>query len=65
MEEQITELFNAYPTLGTILAVVVAAHALALVVVNLTPTPKDDKIVSRVYKVVEWLAGIVSSKSKD
>ena len=46
----------------------VAIHGLALVIVNLTPTPKDNaalgaasKLVVRGYRVVELLAGIVDS----
>lgn len=65
MEELIVDLFSRYPVLSTVLAGLVAAHALALFIVNLTPTPKDDKIVRKVYKVVEWVAGIVSTKSKE
>lgn len=47
-----------------ILAVIVAAHALALAIVNLTPTPKDDEIVGKVYKVIEALAGVLTRKAK-
>lgn len=65
MEELIVELFDKYPTLSTVLAGVLAAHSLAVFIVNLTPTPKDDRIVRRVYRVVEWVAGIVSEKSKE
>jgi hypothetical protein len=49
----------------------VAIHGLALVVVNMTPTPKDNealdgvaKVVVKVYRAVEILAGIVSKKAK-
>jgi hypothetical protein len=49
----------------------VAIHGLALVVVNLTPTPKDNerlgnvaRVVVKVYRAVEILAGIVSRKAK-
>jgi len=48
-----------------ILAVVAALHLLAVAIVNLTPTPKDDEIVGKIYKVVEVLAGLVSNKAKD
>ena len=41
-----------------------ALHILALAVVNLTPTPKDDEIYGKVYKVIEMLAGIVSKTAK-
>ena len=64
MDELIIDLFTKYPVLGTVLAGVIAAHALALFIVNLTPTPKDNQVVTRVYKVVEWLAG-VTSKAKE
>lgn len=47
-----------------ILAVIAGAHALAVAVVNLTPTPKDDEIVGKVYKVVEVVAGVVTRKAK-
>lgn len=42
-----------------------AIHAAALAVVNLTPTPKDDEIVAKAYKVIEALAGIFGKKAKD
>lgn len=50
--------------LDGILAVIVAAHALALAIVNLTPTPKDDEIVGKVYKVIEALAGVLTRNAK-
>jgi hypothetical protein len=48
-----------------IVAVLLAAHALAVAVVNLTPTPKDDEIVGKVYKVIEFVAGIFTRKAKE
>lgn len=65
MEDLIREFFEAYPVAGTVLAGLVAAHALAIFVVNLTPTPRDNAVVRRVYKAVEWLAGVVSKKAKE
>lgn len=47
-----------------IITVVIAAHALALAVVNLTPTPKDDAVVAKIYTVIEWIAGVVTRKAK-
>lgn len=45
---------------------VVALHGVALVIVNLTPTPKDDEALSNVrragvkfYRAIEVLAGVV------
>jgi hypothetical protein len=41
-----------------------ALHLLALAVVNLTPTPKDDEIYGKFYKVIEMIAGIISKTAK-
>jgi len=41
-----------------------ALHLLALAIVNLTPTPKDDEIYGKFYKVIEMIAGIVSKTAK-
>lgn len=48
----------------TALQLVLAAHALALVIVNLTPTPKDDEAVAKFYRAIEFLAGIVTRLAK-
>lgn len=48
----------------TALQLVIAAHALALVIVNLTPTPKDDEAVAKFYRAIEFLAGIVTRLAK-
>jgi hypothetical protein len=52
-------------------ALVVALHGVALVIVNLTPTPKDDealsaarRVVVKLYRAVEILAGIVGPLAK-
>lgn len=47
-----------------LLTVLFAAHALALAIVNLTPTPKDDEVVAKYYRVLEILAGIVTRLAK-
>lgn len=47
-----------------ILAVLAAAHVLAVAIVNLTPTPKDDEIVAKVYGWVEFAAGLITPKAK-
>lgn len=51
---------NVDSILFAVSAVVAAASAVAA----LTPTPKDDSIVAKVYKVVDWLALNVG-KAKD
>lgn len=52
-------------------ALAVAIHGVALVVVNLTPTPKDNealdsysRLVVKLYRVIEVFAGIVSPRVK-
>jgi len=47
-----------------IVGVAGAAHLVALAVVNLTPTPKDDEAYARFYKVVEKMAGLFTKVSK-
>lgn len=47
-----------------IVSVVAGAHMLALAVVNLTPTPKDDEIYGKIYRAVEILAGLVTKLAK-
>ncbi len=47
-----------------LVTLVVAVHAVALIIVNLTPTPKDDEKLAKVYKVVEKFAGVITRKAK-
>jgi hypothetical protein len=47
-----------------IIAALIAVHAAAVAIVNLTPTPKDDEVVGKIYRVIEILAGIVTKLSK-
>jgi len=44
--------------------ILAALHVLALAVVNATPTPKDDEIYGKFYKVIEVIAGIVTRTAK-
>jgi len=57
----ITYLSNNWAEVAGILA---AVHVLALAVVNATPTPRDDEIYGKLYKVVEVIAGIVTKTAK-
>jgi hypothetical protein len=57
--------------LPEIVAIAVAGHALAVAIVNLTPTPKDDEALDSVarvgvklYRVIEILAGIITPLAK-
>lgn len=59
----------AYQTVDQIsqyVALAVALHGVALVIVNITPTPKDNEALSNVrragvklYRAIEVLAGVV------
>lgn len=41
-----------------------SAHALALLIVNLTPTPRDNVAVARLYRALEMVAGLWSPMAK-
>jgi hypothetical protein len=45
--------------LNQYLEVALAVHATASVIVALTPTPSDDKLVGKFYKLIEILALVV------
>lgn len=47
-----------------IIAAMLAVHAAAVAIVNLTPTPKDDEFVGKAYRVIEVLAGIITKIAK-
>lgn len=64
MDQLLQQFFASYPIAGTIVGALIAAHALAAFIVNLTPTPKDNGIVKKVYTVVEYLAGVITPNVK-
>ena len=50
-----------------IIALIVAVHGVAVVIVNITPTPKDNEALDTVtrigvkcYRAIEILAGIIT-----
>ena len=47
-----------------LLEILLALHGAAVLIVNLTDTPKDDAAVARFYRGVELLAGIFSPLAK-
>lgn len=47
-----------------IVAALLAIHAAALAIVNLTPTPKDDAALAKIYRVIEIIAGVITKLSK-
>ena len=53
------------------LPVLAAIHTLAVAIVNLTPTPKDDKALAgfqggvvKAYRLIEIVAGIIGPLAK-
>lgn len=57
--------------LTDLIALAVAIHGLALAIVNLTPTPKDNealdgysKAIVKAYRAIEILAGLVGPLAK-
>lgn len=57
--------------LADYVALAIAIHGVALVIVNMTPTPKDNKALNdytrllvKLYRVIEVAAGIISPKVK-
>ena len=44
--------------------ILAAVHVLALAIVNATPTPRDDELYGKLYKVVEIIACIVTKTAK-
>jgi len=59
MEEILINLLTQYPIASTIIVVLAALHPVASAITALTETPKDDGIVAKIYKVIEWLALII------
>ena len=52
---------NKEQLFGVVTTIIAAASAIAA----LTPTPKDDTIVGKVYKLVDWLAlNVFKAKDK-
>jgi len=48
----------------TAIELLAAGHALALAIVNLTKTPKDNEAVAKAYRLVEIIAGLVTPRAK-
>ena len=51
--------------MNAIVAILLALHGLAVVIVNLTPTPADDKVLGKVYKLIELIGGLWTKRAKD
>ena len=48
-----------------IAAVLAGIHVLAVAIVNITPTPKDNEWVGKAYRWVEVLGGLITAKAKE
>lgn len=48
----------------TFVEILLAIHGVAILIVNLTPTDKDNKAVAKYYRVIEIMAGIVTRLAK-
>ena len=62
---------SAMDRVADYVALAVAIHGAAVVWVNMTPTPKDNqqldkysRLIVRLYRVVEILAGVISKRAK-
>lgn len=47
-----------------LIEILLAIHGVAILIVNLTPTPKDNEAVAKYYRVIEFLAGIITRLAK-
>lgn len=63
MAELLMSLIEKYPVISTVIVIAAATQGLATAITAITPTPVDDNIVKKVYKVIEWAAG-VTNKTK-
>jgi hypothetical protein len=45
--------------------ILLAIHGVAILIVNLTPTKRDDQAVAGYYRIIEVLAGIITRLAKD
>jgi len=51
--------------ISEILAIILAVQWIAMAIVNLTPTPEDDKWVGKFYRFIEVVAGVISKTAKE
>jgi hypothetical protein len=48
----------------TFFTLALSLHGFALLICNMTKTPKDDEFVAKAYKVIEVFAGIITPRAK-
>lgn len=62
---ELFDFLNQVPYLPEVVTLLIAGHALAVAIVNMTDTPEDDKWVAKAYRYIEFVAGILrASKVK-
>ena len=47
-----------------IAGILAAVHVIALAIVNVTPSKKDDELYNKLYKIIELFAGIITKTAK-
>lgn len=62
--EYLASAWSVLPWWGSLLLVLLGVHPVASLITAVTPTPKDNKALSKVYSVIELLA-LVVFKAKD
>jgi hypothetical protein len=55
---------NLLENAKNLVEILIAVHAVALLIVNMTSTPKDDEALAKYYRIVEILAGFISKLAK-
>ena len=51
--------------INTVIVWLLSIHGVALAIVNLTPTPQDNVWLTKIYRVIEALAGILHIQAKE
>ena len=61
MEKQLHTIAQSLQDFSTI---IVHLHVIALLIINVTKTPKSDVVVNRVYRALEMMAGLLTPLAK-
>lgn len=56
---------NLLENAKNLIEILIAIHGVALLIVNMTPTQKDNAALAKYYRIIEILAGIVTRLAKD
>lgn len=55
---------NLLANAKSLVEILLAVHALAVLIVNLTPTQRDNEAVAKYYRIIEIFAGIITRLAK-